>query len=163
MARKSLSPISASKVRGLRPRGYTFIEVAIVLLILGILATAATPRYLHALAERRAQMAVARLAANIRYAQRQAQNTSVPITLTFDLAANRYTAVGLPDPERPGKDLTVEFAHEHVELTQADFAGTQQTVLDIYGQATPAGSATISCGSVAATLVLDRAGRMEAM
>lgn len=73
-------------------RGFTVIELMMVLAILGVLAAIATPRIARSLAQNRALQAAALIKSDIRRVASQARATSQPWTITF--SSTGYTIAG---------------------------------------------------------------------
>src|SRR5258708_4214394 len=71
-------------------RGYTLIEIVVVLTIIGVLWAIAAPRYGNSLCRYRAEQAARRIAADLLLARSQAKMTSKNRTLTFTTTSNTY-------------------------------------------------------------------------
>lgn len=75
----------------LRPRGFTLLEIVVVLLLLGVLAAIVVPRLTGSTA---AEAAFAeRTAAALRYAQRLAVNSGCEIQVQVDAGADRFSVL----------------------------------------------------------------------
>ena len=74
-----------------------------VVLIVGILAAVAAPRYLDTLANYRADATVKRIVADLQLAKRRAQQTSTSQTIEFYVVDNRYEITGMNDLDRSNK------------------------------------------------------------
>lgn len=143
-------------------RGFSLIEVAIVVLVIGIAAAVAFPRYGDSVMRHRVLLAGERIAADLRVARNQAMSTSRRITVKFDTATHSYTIPGLPDQDHPGRDHFVNLreAPFHVSLVSADFGGTAELSFDPFGM--PVGGGSISVGSpdYLSTVTVDAGGRV---
>jgi prepilin-type N-terminal cleavage/methylation domain-containing protein len=89
------------------PRGYTLLEMVIVMLTLGIVASVAIPRYTASLNRYRTQVAVQRLAQDIELCRRHARFTSQNVTLTVSFAKSFYRLSSVDSPLRPGNPYEV--------------------------------------------------------
>ena len=129
------------------PRGFTLIELVIVMTLLTIIGGIALPRYTASLAHHRAAAAARRIAADLAYVRQQARFTSSSKTIAFDLATHQYsgsiTAVALGDD--PYK----------VALLSVDFGGDAEIVFDGYGNPDSGGTVLIQAGHRQKTITLD--------
>ena len=91
----ALAP-SSRAVRFLSParrgsvRGYTLLELVIVLAVIGVVATIGSVRYTGALTTYRLDAAAARVKADLDQAARKARATSSVVYVQFDAASNVY-------------------------------------------------------------------------
>lgn len=75
-------------------RGFTLIELIVVLAVLGLITALAMPMFAGALPGARLKAAARDLGAELRYARAQAIAGNRETTLTIDLAARRYAILG---------------------------------------------------------------------
>ena len=129
------------------PRGFTLIELVIVMTLLAIIGGIALPRYTASLAHHRAEAAARRIAADLAYVRQQARFTSSSKTIAFDLATHQYsgsiTAVALGDDPYKAALLSV------------DFGGDAEIVFDGYGNPDSGGTVLIQAGLRQKTITLD--------
>jgi prepilin-type N-terminal cleavage/methylation domain-containing protein len=86
-------------------RGFTLVELVVVVLLIGIMAGIAGPRYGQSLASFRADCAARRIAADLRLAAYYAQRSSVAETVDFDAATHSYAFSGMRHVDRPRASL----------------------------------------------------------
>jgi prepilin-type N-terminal cleavage/methylation domain-containing protein len=132
---------------------FTVIELVIVMLILGILAAAAAPRFADALTRFRLDAVVRRIRLDLKYAQELAKTSRADQQVIFDPATDTYTLPGVPDMDHPSVDYTVDTSDGvfQVDLVSADFGtapDTSSTVTyNAWGLAYDGGSIVVQIGS----------------
>ncbi len=144
-------------------RAFSLIELVMVVVVIGVLATIAAPRFSNALAGNRASQAANRIALDLALAQQRARSTSASQTVTFNTASHNYTLNGMPDPDHPAGDYVVELSREPyaasivtVEFkTGSESAGDPDLVFDGYGKPDSGGAVTITVGTYVKTISVD--------
>ncbi len=128
-----------------------------VLIIIGILAGMAVPRFSSALAMQRADAAARRITVDLALAQRQATSSNVDQTVRFDPTLSEYWLVGMPHPDHPSLEYKVSLRQEPygVVLVSADFGGDKEIIFDIYGMPDSGGSVVIRVGSGVRIITVD--------
>ena len=94
-----------SSLRG-RP-AFTLIELVVTVLVMGILASAAVPRFADSLHYHRAESAAERVAADMRLVRQHSKSASKSLQMVFSGGTNSYTIAGLPHIDRATEDYSV--------------------------------------------------------
>ena len=138
--------------------GLTLVELIIVVLITGILAAVALPRWSNSLNQRRLTLAAGRIAADLQHAQSTAYASSSAKVITYDTIANQYTISGLSGLESQSAAYVVRLADDpyRCQLVSA-FGQTGLKTLSIngFGELAAGGNIIVSCGPVTKTIVVD--------
>ena len=143
--------------------GFSLIELTIVLLIMGILASATAPRYLEALARYRVDATAKLLAADLQLARSEAKRTSTAQSLEVYVVDNRYVLAGIADMTRAGQAYEVRRNGSDYgsQIASADFGGTSTITFDIYGVPDNGGSIVVVSGSEQRIVAVDDAGNIS--
>lgn len=109
--------------------GYTMIEVVLVMLVMGILAAAAAPRYSRMVSRFRVEAAARRIVADLGQVRARAMaiGAATGEEVSFYSATDRYQMHGDPDPNHPNQEYWVEFSKTAypVDLVSATFTNIE--------------------------------------
>ncbi len=138
-------------------RGFTLIELVIVMAIMAIIAAMAAPRYGRALARHRADAAARRIVADLALARQRARAMSQSVTVAFDWPQSRYTIAGLADPEGKAAAYTVSLREEPylASIDVVDFAGAASITFNGFGRPSAGGQVSIASGSSTRVVQVD--------
>lgn len=139
-----------SRRRAIRPRSaLSLVDLTITVLVIGILAGVAMPRFATSVSRIKAEAVARRIAADLNYARRYAILTSRSVTITFTLVPAGYGMTGVPHPDRPAEAYNVLLADvdPNVTLTAASFNGGLVLSYNAYGRPL-VGAASLTTGTV---------------
>lgn len=137
--------------------GTTLIEVTVVVLLLGIVAAVAQPRFSRALSAYRLDAAAERVRADLEYARTLARVQSRTTTVRFTTGAAtgggfyRFDSVASPDQPESIFDNDDQSTWYRVDLTEEPYgvelrAAPDSIVFDMYGSSTGASIVEIALG-----------------
>lgn len=115
---------------------YTLVELAIVVVILGILAATTIPRIADAIKSQESRAIADKVAIDLAFARDYAKATNVQVKVKFDAPNNRYTLEGVPDDAKGTPDTVVDLKKMGMPID--DFVlsnGTDTLSFDRFGQA----------------------------
>jgi Tfp pilus assembly protein FimT len=132
-------------------------ELAISVLIVGILAAAAVPRYADALCQSQAKSAALRIQSDLAFARRSAIARSQSITVQYSTTSHTCTITGLNSLDRPGQAYSVNLSDYPYRATivSAALGGDTNVVFDLNGGPDSGGVVTVRSGTRYQTVTLD--------
>ena len=149
----------------MRLRGFSLIELVVVLAVIVVWGAIAVPRFGSAVRHQRLNAAVRRVARDLSDAQRRAYFTSHQVTVRFDTDDNRYEVEGTPDPDHPGEAYWVYLGEDpyRARLISVDFGDSAlKAKFDAFGMPIDGGLVTIGVGGVTRSVSVDQdSGRIE--
>jgi type II secretory pathway pseudopilin PulG len=134
-------------------------ELVVVVLLIGILASITVPMFLGALARHRSSQAARRIVADLELARREASMASTSRKVVFSSAAENYTLAAVAHLDRAGETYSVSLRGDpyYVDIVSADLGGDEELVFDGFGQADSGGTIVVRSGGVDNTIVIDAA------
>ena len=129
-----------------RPRGFTLVELAMVLATAALLAAIAAPRYAESLRRYRLIGAAKRVAGDLQRAPSAAIAGGAPVSLSFNLVSELYTIDGAKALDAAGDLETIDLKSGYsINLYTASFGG--QAALEFSGFGVPSASGSIELRS----------------
>ena len=128
-----------------------------VVLIIGILAAIAAPRFNSSLARQRVEGAARRIVMDLALAQRYAKRSTINQTVQFDSSTHEYSLVGMPHPDLASLEYGVSLTEDPygAVVVSADFGGDEELVFNVYGMPDSGGSVVIRVGDQIRTVTVD--------
>lgn len=128
-------------------RGFTLLELTMVMVVVAIVAAVAIPRQATALHSRRASVAAQRIVADLEYARAQAITGSASQSLVFSTDAEQYSLPGVSFLSEGAYAVELWDAPFHCDLVSVDFGGGLTLTFDGYGLPDNAGFVIVASGS----------------
>lgn len=150
-----------------RRSAFSLIELIATLLLVGIMAAVAAPRFAAQLQHHRLEMAVKRVMVDLEAARSLAYHAGAAQSVSFSTFANGYRINGMPDPDRPqDTHYTVMLSQDpyFCTLGTVSFNGTSVVTFNGFGLPDHGGSIQIRCGSLLRTVTVESGtGRIQAL
>lgn len=131
--------------------GFTLVELAVVLAIVGLVAGIAAPRYASAAARYRLKAAAHRIAADLALARIVARASSTNVGVQFEVGTPSGYLITGGGGFFSGPKFVLERDPYLASIKEADFNGSQSLVFDGFGNG-PDGIVTIVSGRLKGTL-----------
>jgi len=138
--------------------GFTLIELVVGVLIMGILTTAAVPRYSTALHFHRAKSAATRVVADLRRISMSARKASQPRIVHFDVDRDRYLAFPGIEGLDPGQQPIYEVSTKQLYgagIESAQFADGTWFVFNGFGLPESEGRIVFTAGEKTSAVIVD--------
>lgn len=133
------------------------IDLVITVMVIGIMAAVAVPRFVGSLQRYRVEAAAKRVQADLGFARRTAMARSTPLTVQFTGASHNYTIVGVDRPDRVGQAYTIQLADSPYQsiIVSAVLGGDESVQFNQYGVPDSGGTITVQSGAFQKTVTID--------
>jgi len=140
-----------------RWRGFSLLEIVLVLAIIVTLAAIAAPRYAASLARYQADLAARRIKADIEQAQLSAKAASTSISIEFFVSDNKYEIPGLSALNGSSGSYAVELSARPyaAALVSAEFGGDAELIFNGWGMPDSSGTVILTVGSEQRTVTVN--------
>lgn len=133
------------------------VDLVITVLITGILAAVAAPKFVNSLHRMRAEQAAKRIKVDLGLARQAAISESKTLSVSFTPASDDYSIPGLPDIDRPGQAYAValDASPYNAVLVSATLGGDADVQFDRYGKPDSGGTITVESGGYQETVTVE--------
>jgi len=140
-----------------RRSGFTMVDLVITVMIIGILAAVAAPKFAGSLQRMRVEAAARRIKADLGYQRQTAIAQSTSLTASFVPASDEYTIAGLPGLDRGGQVYSVSLSSSpfNTTLISATLGGDSDIQFDHYGKPDSGGVITLGSASYQQTVTIN--------
>ena len=143
--------------RRIRRLGFTFLELVVVILITGIIAAIAVPRFSESVTRYRVESLAWRIVADLETVRQTARAASAAKTFTVDTSSHAYTLGGVTHPDHAMTPYTV-YLEEYVPMAHfgtVNLGGDTGIGFNGFGYPDSGGTIEIVIGSQAVTISVD--------
>ncbi len=139
-----------------KDNAFTLIEMVMVLVIIAIGATLATPRLARAMVKYRLARAARKVVTDLDHARNRARTTARAQSVQFDPAENQIRLPGAPDPDDAAGEYVTDLADEpyRTHILSAEFGSDREVIFSGLGECDSGGTVTIRSGQQTATVRL---------
>lgn len=141
-----------------RPRAFTLIELVVVIVLIGVMAAVAVPRFAAASTRYRVDAAVQQIIADLNVTAALANRASASRTISFEPDDETYTLVDQPSKADPDEDQVVHLGREPfgVNLLQVTFGADTEVAVSGHGLLLESGQLTVAAGRHARRLIFSQ-------
>jgi len=135
-------------------RALSFLEVIMVVIIVGVLAGVAVPRYASFLSMQRAEAAARKVRIDLQYAKNRARISSTAQSVNFNIIDHTYLIIGANDLDHPDLPYRVSLSTPpyRAQLVSVDFNSTTSVTFNGYGVPDNSGTIVIQVGNHVETI-----------
>jgi len=140
-----------------RRTGFSFVELVVVLMVMGIVAAIATPSFYLSLRHHELETAARRVKLDLEQARHAARMKSQSQSLTFTNATTYSLSSGVESLKNPGQTYTVDLSSTPYELDSVtiNLGGPTTVSFDGYGDASVGGTIVLALGGETRTVTLN--------
>ncbi len=137
--------------------GFTLVEIVMVILLLGIIAAIAVPRFSDSLADLQAAAIARQIAQDIATVRRVARVTSTTKSISFDSADQTYTLNGVSNPDRRSDAYVVSITTHAPQATFGviNLGGDALLTFNGFGLPDSGGTIDVQVGQATKQVVID--------
>jgi type IV fimbrial biogenesis protein FimU len=141
------------------PAGFTIMELAVVMLVMGIFAAVAVPSFYSSLQYHELETAARRLVFDLEQARHVARVRSTTETLTFETSTRYALSSGIQSLKSTGEVYRVDLGATPYELdgVTLNLGGATAISFDGYGNTATSGTITLTRGDETRTITLNGA------
>jgi Tfp pilus assembly protein FimT len=152
-------------------KGISIIEITISMLIFGIFAAIAIPKYADSQLRYRTEVTANRIAQDLSLAQSRARLTNANCSLSISIASDSYTVSGLKSLDKPSENYVVSLGQAPFQC-DVQFLATEASPtaslsnlaiqFNRFGMPDQGGIITVGCGGYSKTITLESiSGRVK--